>query len=78
MHTASPVPRLSALAVTRYRARIGEDYWVTEVSRDSKGRRRVRRRRKTEIRELEGDRAQSQRLIRIARNPSRYGPHGSR
>jgi hypothetical protein len=49
-----PAYLYSALAVTRYRARIGEDYWVTEVSRDSKGRTRVRRERKTEIRDLEG------------------------
>jgi hypothetical protein len=49
-----PAYLYSALAVTRYRALIGEDYWVTEVSRDSKGRTRVRRQRKTEIRDLEG------------------------
>jgi hypothetical protein len=49
-----PAYLYSALAVTRYRARIGEDYWVTEVSRDSKGRTQVRRKRKTEIRDLEG------------------------
>ena len=49
-----PAYLYSALAVSSYEARIGEDYWVTEVSRDSKGRTRVRRRRKTELRDLQG------------------------
>ena len=49
-----PAYLFSALAVSRFAARIGEDYWVTEVSRDSKGRTRVRRRRKTELCDLQG------------------------
>lgn len=49
-----PAYLYSARAVSRYRARIGEDYWVTEVSRGSKGRTALRRRRKTEVRDLEG------------------------
>lgn len=49
-----PAYLYSARAVSRYRARIGEDYWVTEVGRDSKGRSTVRRRRRTEVRDLEG------------------------
>jgi len=49
-----PAYLYSAHAVSRYSARIGEDYWVTEVSRDSKGRTPVRRRRKTELRDLLG------------------------
>ena len=44
----------SAISSSRYGARIGEDYWVTETTRDSKGRTRVRRKRKTEIRNLQG------------------------
>ncbi len=49
-----PAYLYSALAVTRYAARIGEDYWVTETTRDSKGRTQTRRKRKTEIRDLRG------------------------
>jgi DNA-directed RNA polymerase subunit RPC12/RpoP len=49
-----PAYLYSALAVTVYGARIGEDYWVTEVTRDSRGRTRTRRRKKTEIRDLQG------------------------
>ena len=49
-----PTYLYSALAVTRYGARIGEDYWVTEIVRDSKGRTQTRRRRKTELRDLQG------------------------
>lgn len=49
-----PAYLYSALAVTRYGARIGEDYWVTETVRDSKGRTRTRRRRETELRDLRG------------------------
>jgi hypothetical protein len=49
-----PAYLYSALAVSSYGARIGEDYWVTEVTRDSKGRTRTRRRKKTEIRTLQG------------------------
>ena len=49
-----PAYLYSALAVTRYAARIGEDYWVTETSRDSKGRTQTRRKRKTELRDLRG------------------------
>jgi len=49
-----PAYLYSALAVTRYGARIGEDYWVTETVRDSKGRTRTRRKRKTELRDLQG------------------------
>ena len=49
-----PAYLYSALAVSRYAARIGEDYWVTTVSRDSKGRTKVRRERRTEDRGLQG------------------------
>lgn len=49
-----PAYLYSALAVSTYTARIGEDYWVTETVRDSKGRTRTRRTRKTELRDLEG------------------------
>ncbi len=49
-----PAYLYSALAVTRYGARIGEDYWVTETVRDSKGRTQTRRKRKTELRDLQG------------------------
>jgi hypothetical protein len=44
----------SATSATVYSATIGEDYYVTEVSRDSKGRTRVRRKRKTEHCNLSG------------------------
>lgn len=44
----------SATSATVYSATIGEDYYVTEVSRDSKGRTRVRRTRKTEHCNLDG------------------------
>jgi hypothetical protein len=44
----------SATSATVYSATIGEDYYVTEVSRDSKGRTRVRRKRKTELCNLSG------------------------
>jgi DNA-directed RNA polymerase subunit RPC12/RpoP len=49
-----PAYLYSAVAVSSYVARIGEDYWVTETVRDSRGRTSTRRRRKTEIRELRG------------------------
>ena len=49
-----PAYLYSAVAVSRYAARIGEDYWVTETSRDSKGRTQTRRKRKTELRDLRG------------------------
>jgi len=49
-----PAYLYSALAVTRYAARIGEDYWVTETVRDSKGRTQTRRKKKTELRDLRG------------------------
>lgn len=49
-----PAYLYSAIATSRYAARIGEDYWVTETVRDSKGRTRTRRRRKTELRNLQG------------------------
>lgn len=49
-----PAYLFSALAVSRYAARIGEDYWVTVVSRDSKGGTKVRRERRTEDRSLQG------------------------
>ena len=49
-----PAYLYSALAVSRYGARIGEDYWVTETTRDSKGRSQTRRKRKTELRDLRG------------------------
>lgn len=44
----------SAVAVSRYAARIGEDYWVTETVRDLKGRVSRRRKRKVELRDLQG------------------------
>lgn len=44
----------STIAASRYAARIGEDYWVTETVQDSKGRTRTRRKRKTELRDLRG------------------------
>jgi hypothetical protein len=49
-----PAYLYSALAHSRYSARIGEDYWVTTVTRDSKGKSSVRRERRTEIRGLQG------------------------
>ncbi len=49
-----PAYLYSAVAASSYAARIGEDYWVTETSRDSKGRTQTRRRRKTELRDLRG------------------------
>jgi len=49
-----PAYLYSAVATSRYAARIGEDYWVTETVRDSKGRTRIRRTRKTELRDLRG------------------------
>jgi hypothetical protein len=49
-----PAYLYSAVAVSSYAARIGEDYWVTETVRDSKGRISTRRRRKTELRDLQG------------------------
>lgn len=49
-----PAYLYSAVAVSSYAARIGEDYWVTETVRDSKGKTRVRRKRKTELRDLRG------------------------
>jgi DNA-directed RNA polymerase subunit RPC12/RpoP len=44
----------SATSATAYSATIGEDYYTTEISRDSKGRTRVRRTRKTEHCNLSG------------------------
>jgi hypothetical protein len=49
-----PAYLYSATSATVYSATIGEDYYVTEVSRDSKGRTRVRRTRKTEHCNLSG------------------------
>jgi len=49
-----PAYLYSAVASSSYAARIGEDYWVTETTRDSKGRTRTRRKRKTELRDLRG------------------------
>jgi len=49
-----PTYLYSAVASSTYSARIGEDYYVTEVSRDSKGRTSVKRKRKTEYFELSG------------------------
>ncbi len=49
-----PAYLYSATSATVYSATIGEDYYVTEVSRDSKGRTRVRRKRKTELCNLSG------------------------
>ena len=46
--------RIRLVASSSYNARIGEDYYVTEVSRDSKGRTSVKRKRKTEYYELSG------------------------
>jgi hypothetical protein len=50
----APTYLYSALAVSRYAARIGEDYWVTTTTRDSKGKTSVRRERRTEICNLQG------------------------
>ena len=49
-----PAYLYSATSATVYSATIGEDYYVTEVSRDSKGRTKVRRKRKTEHCNLSG------------------------
>ncbi len=49
-----PAYLYSAVADSRYAARIGEDYWVTETVRDSKGRTSTRRRRATELCDLQG------------------------
>ena len=49
-----PTYLYSAIASSSYPATIGEDYYVTEVSRDSKGRTSVRRKRKTEYYDLRG------------------------
>jgi hypothetical protein len=49
-----PAYLYSALAVSGYRARIGEHYWVDEVTTGSNGKSRVRRRQKTEVRNLFG------------------------
>lgn len=49
-----PTYLYSAVASSSFHATIGEDYYVTEVSRDSKGRTSVRRKRKTEYYELRG------------------------
>jgi len=49
-----PTYLYSAVASSTYSAKIGEDYYVTEVSRDSKGRTSVKRRRKTEYYQLRG------------------------
>ncbi len=52
-----PTYLYSATSATTYSATIGEDYFTTEVSRDSKGRTRVRRKRKTEFCGIEGPHA---------------------
>ncbi|MFV2073563.1 MAG: hypothetical protein ACC742_13030 [Thermoanaerobaculales bacterium] len=49
-----PTYLYSATSATIYSATIGEDYYETEVSRDSKGRTRVTRKRKTERYGLSG------------------------
>ena len=49
-----PTYLYSAISASIYSATIGEDYYTTEVSRDSKGRTRVRRKRKTERCDLSG------------------------
>jgi DNA-directed RNA polymerase subunit RPC12/RpoP len=49
-----PTYLYSAVASSSFHATIGEDYYVTEVSRDSKGRTSVKRKRKTEYYELRG------------------------
>lgn len=52
-----PTYLYSATSATTYSASIGEVYYTTEVSRDSKGRTRVKRKRKIEFRDLSGDHA---------------------
>ena len=52
-----PTYLYSATSATAYFATIGEDYYTTEISRDSKGRTRVRRKRKTEHYDLGGSHA---------------------
>lgn len=52
-----PTYLYSATSATTYSATIGEDYFTTEVSRDSKGRTRVRRKRKTEFCGIKGPHA---------------------
>ncbi len=49
-----PTYLYSAVASSSYHATIGEDYYVREVSRDSKGRTSVKRKRKTEYYNLRG------------------------
>ena len=49
-----PTYLYSATSATAYSAKIGEDYYTTEISRDSKGRTKVRRTRKTEHCDLSG------------------------
>jgi len=49
-----PAYLYSSTSATIYSATIGEDYYVTEISRDSKGRTKVRRTRKTERCDLSG------------------------
>jgi DNA-directed RNA polymerase subunit RPC12/RpoP len=49
-----PAYLYSAVASSSYHAKIGEDYYVREVSRDSKGRTSVKRKRKTEYYNLRG------------------------
>jgi hypothetical protein len=49
-----PTYLYSAAANTGFSATIGEDYYTTEVSRDSKGRTRVKRKRRTEFFDLRG------------------------
>ena len=49
-----PTYLYSAVASSSFHATIGEDYYVTEVSRDSKGRTSVKRKRKTEYYQLRG------------------------
>ena len=49
-----PTYLYSAVASSAYDATIGEDYYVTDLSRDSKGRISVKRKRKTEYYDLSG------------------------
>jgi hypothetical protein len=49
-----PTYLYSAISSSSFHAMIGEDYYVTEVKRDSKGRTSVRRKRKTEYYDLRG------------------------
>lgn len=49
-----PTYLYSATANSRYIATIGEDYYTTEVGRGSKGRPKVKRKRRTEYCELQG------------------------